>query len=184
MGVRVCESVSRGRTSALRSERAIAVRSAVAEKLPNFADFGNHVEIQICHHDFILIAAGLGDDLASRIAEITLAIKFANAPWLLRPYTIDRAHKVAVRNGMSGLLQFPQIFREPGDSRGRIEHNLSAVQAENASALRKMPVVTNVHAHASVLRFEDRITEIAWSEIKFFPESGMAMRDVMLAILA
>src|SRR5450631_4040000 len=47
-----------------------------------------------------------------------------------------------------------------------------------------MPVVADVHAHASVLGFKHRISEIAGSEIKLLPESGMAVRDVMLAIFA
>jgi len=47
-----------------------------------------------------------------------------------------------------------------------------------------MAVVADVDSYASVLGFEDGITHISGSEIKFFPESGMDVRDVVLAIFA
>ena len=49
---------------------------------------------------------------------------------------------------------------------------------------RKMAVVANVNADASILCLKHGIAQIARSEIKLFPESGMAVRDVMLAVFA
>src|SRR5579864_9784927 len=72
------------RCCALCRDRAVALRSAIAEELPDLADFGNHVKIDISDNDFVFVAAGLGNDLPPRIAEITLAIEFADAPRLLR----------------------------------------------------------------------------------------------------
>src|SRR5438552_13079682 len=52
-------SVSGSRCSALRRNRAIRLWPAVPEKLPDFANFGDHVEIKIRDHDFVFITAGL-----------------------------------------------------------------------------------------------------------------------------
>ena len=41
-----------------------------------------------------------------------------------------------------------------------------------------MAVVTNVNADFAHAGFEDRITEVAGAEVEFFPESGIAVRDV------
>src|ERR1700722_3218473 len=150
-------SVRRRRCSALRRDRAIAFRPAVAEKLPHFTPLGDHVQIEIRNYDFILIAACLCDDLASRIAEITLAIEFADAPGLLGANAIDRSHKVAVGHGVRRLFEFPQVFRESGHGGGRIENDLGAIQSQDARPFRKMAIITNVHTHAGVLRFKNRI---------------------------
>src|SRR5215472_13598684 len=48
---------------------------SIAEKLPGVAHLCNHIEVEIGHHDFVLVAAGLSDDLAARRAEIALAVK-------------------------------------------------------------------------------------------------------------
>src|ERR1700716_3249363 len=91
----------------LRRQRAIRFRTAVAIKLPDLPYFLDHVEIEIGDQHFVFIAAGLGEDLATRIAEITLAIKLADIPRLFTSNTIDRTDEVSVRGGMCGLLEFP-----------------------------------------------------------------------------
>src|SRR5580692_2011120 len=46
-----------------------------------------------------------------------------------------------------------------------------------------MAVVANVNAHPRIPCLKDGIAQIARGEIKLLPETGMAVRDVMLAIL-
>src|SRR6266851_1099694 len=111
----------------LRRQGPIRFRTPVAIKLPDLSYFLDHVEIEIGDQHFIFIAAGLGEDLAARIAEVTLAVKLADIPRLFPAHAIDRTYEVAVRRGVCGLLEFPQIFRESRDSGGRIENNFRAV---------------------------------------------------------
>src|SRR5437870_1361426 len=59
-----------GRSSALRRDRAITIRTAVAEKLPLSTHLLDHVEVEISDEQFVFFARGLGNDLAARIAEI------------------------------------------------------------------------------------------------------------------
>ncbi len=47
-----------------------------------------------------------------------------------------------------------------------------------------MAVVADVDSYARKFRFEDGIAEVSGSEIEFFPESGMHVGDVVLAIFA
>src|ERR1700675_1516825 len=74
-----------------------------------------------------------------------------------------------------------------GESRhsgGGIKNNFRAVQSEDARAFGKMAVVADVDADAGVFRFENGIALVSGGEIKFLPESGMHVRDVVLAVLA
>src|SRR6266700_181631 len=91
-------------------QRPVAVRSAVAEELPGIAHLGNHVEVQVRHHDFIFVPAALGDDLAARRAEVALAVELADIPRSFRAHTVERADKISVGHGMRGLFQLPQIL--------------------------------------------------------------------------
>ena len=116
----------------------------------------NHVQIKVGDHRFVLIAAGLRDDLAARIAEIALAVKFADAPRLLRAYAVDGADEIAIRYCMRRLLELPQIFRKPSHRGRRIENNFRSIQSENARALRKMPVIADVDADLRILCLEIR----------------------------
>src|SRR5580658_6637513 len=49
---------------------AIRLRAAVAVELPDVAHLLDFVQIQVGDQQFILVAAGLRDDFAARIAEI------------------------------------------------------------------------------------------------------------------
>src|SRR5216684_8663387 len=84
----------------LRCQRAVRLRTPVAIKLPDLPHFLDHLEIEIGDQHFIFIAAGLGEDLAARIAEVTLAVKLADIPRLFPAHAIDRTYEVAVRRGM------------------------------------------------------------------------------------
>ena len=112
---------------ALGRDWAIAVGSAVAEKLPDFSHFRDHIQVEIGHNDLIFVTARLGDDFSPRIAEIALAIKFADAPRLFNTYTVDGSDEISVRYCMSWLLKLPQIFRQSSDRGGWIENNFGSV---------------------------------------------------------
>src|SRR5271154_754880 len=103
-------SVRRCGLSCLRSDRPVTFRSAIAEELPNFANFRDHVEVEVRYYHFVFIAAGLGDNLAAWIAEIALAVKLSNVPRLFDAYSVNGAHEITIGYGVRGLLQFPEIF--------------------------------------------------------------------------
>src|ERR1700722_11010793 len=177
------ESVSGGDSSSLLGQGLISFGAAVAEKLPGLPHFRNHVEIKIGSQYLVFITAGLSENLAARIAEVTLAVKLADVPRLFRTHTIDCTHEIAIGYRVRGLLQFPQIFGKPRDRGGRIKYNLRAVQSEDACAFRKMPVIADINSDGSVLGLENGIAEITGREVELLPESGMHVRDVMFAVL-
>src|SRR5574337_656293 len=94
---------------------SIHIGAAVTEKLPGLADFGNLVEVEVGGEDFVLVARGLGDNLAARVAEIAGAVEFTDVPGSFRADAIDGGDEVAVGGGVGGLLEFPKIFAETGD---------------------------------------------------------------------
>ncbi len=85
---------------------------------------------------------------------------------------------------MRRLLQFPKVLGETGHSGRRVKDNLRPVQSQDAGALGKMPVVADVDADLAELGLKNRVGQVAGREIELLPESRMAVRDVMLAILA
>src|SRR5207253_7345145 len=133
---------------------------------------------------FILVAAGLRDDFSARIAEITLAVKFADFPGSFRADAIDGGDEIGVGDGVGGLLEFPKIFGEAGNGGRRVVNDFRAVEAEDARALGEVAVVANVHADAGVTGLEDGVAGVAGREIKLLPKARMAMRNVVLAVFA
>src|SRR5207249_9175949 len=114
----------------------IALRSPITEELPRVPHFAYQIEIQIGNDDGILIAGRLSNNLSPGIAEVTLTVKLTDVPGLFMANTIDCTDKISIRHRMRGLLELPEIFRQPGDGRRRIEHNLCSVQSQGASAFR------------------------------------------------
>src|SRR5437588_12229934 len=96
--------------SCLCHQGLVAVRTAVAEKLPDVAYLGNHVKIKVGNHQLIFVAAALSDDLAPRVAEVALAVKFADVPWRFSAHAVQRADKISIGHGMRRLFQLPKIF--------------------------------------------------------------------------
>src|ERR1700722_8203708 len=109
MGAAPCNSICRlgafRRTGA--GDLSVRFRPAVAVKLPGIADFLNFVEIQFRDEQFIFIAAGLLNDFPARVAEIALAVEFANFPGSLRADAVDGGDEIGVGDGMGGLLELP-----------------------------------------------------------------------------
>jgi hypothetical protein len=127
---------------------AVGFRAAVAIELPGVADFLNFVEVQFGYEQFILVAAGLGDDFPARIAEVTFAIELADLPGSFGADAIDGGDEVGVGDGVGRLLQLPKVFGEAGDGGGGVVDDFGAVQAEAPGAFGEMAVVANVDADA------------------------------------
>src|SRR5689334_8562665 len=80
-------------------ESVVRIRAPVAEELPRVAHFANFIEIELRGDECVLVALRGREHLAARIAEVALSVKLADVP---RPFVadaVDRADKVAVRDG-------------------------------------------------------------------------------------
>src|SRR5258708_1193662 len=137
-------TTSESSTVSERSNSAVSLRSAIPIELPGVADLLDHVEIEVGDDQFVLVAAGFGDEASARIAEVALAVELADVPRRLGPDAVDRADEIAVRHRVRGLLELPEILREARDRRRRIEHDLGPVQPEDARPFRGLPVVAAV----------------------------------------
>src|SRR5258705_6010226 len=115
-------------------QRIVLVGPAITKELPGFANFRDEVEIEIRRQDFVLVARGLGDDLAPRVAEIARPVKFADVPGGFRADAIDGGDVIAVGDGVRGLLQFPEMLAEAGHGRRGVEYDLGAVESKGARA--------------------------------------------------
>src|SRR4051794_29420807 len=71
-----------------RRDRPISLRPAVAIELPRIPDFANEVEVEVGDDDVVDITRPFRQDLAARVAEITLAVEFADAPRLFPTRTV------------------------------------------------------------------------------------------------
>src|SRR5215813_8481403 len=168
----------------LLDQLSISLWSPVAEELPRIANLADYVQIQIGHDQSVFIARRLGDDLATRIAEITLAVKFADVPGRFVADAVDCGDEITVGHGVRGLFELPEVFGQTRDRRRRVEDDLGAVQPQRPRAFGKVTVVADVDPDARVGRVEGRITKIARLEIELLPESRRDVRDVVLAVFA
>src|SRR5258708_2279116 len=163
---------------------SVGFRAAVAVELPGVAGFLDFVEVQFGDEQFILVAAGLLDDFAAWVAEIALAVEFADFPRRFGADAVDGGDEIGVGHGVGGLLEFPKIFGEAGDGGRRVVDNFRAVQPEDARAFGKMAVVANVNTDASVTSLKNGIAGVPRREVKLFPEARMAVGNVVLAVFA
>src|SRR5437762_9665357 len=90
----------------------IRLGTAVAEELPDVANFLNLVEVQVRDNNFLFVPRSLGNNLSPRRAEITLTVKLSDIPGLLAADTIDGADKISVCYGMRRLLELPQVLAQ------------------------------------------------------------------------
>ena len=91
-------------------DRSVGIRPTVTEELPRVSHLADLVHVEVGDDEFVLIPGAFGDDLAARVAEITLAVKFADVPRCLCADAVDRTDKIAVRNSVCWLLELPQIL--------------------------------------------------------------------------
>src|SRR5260370_18326305 len=120
---------------------SVGFRAAVAIELPGIANSLNLVEIQLGDEQFVLVAAGLFDDFAARVAEVAFAVKFADFPGSFGANAVDGSDEISVGDGVGGLLQFPEILGEAGDSGGWVVDNFRAVESDDARAFGEVAVV-------------------------------------------
>src|SRR5205085_439361 len=111
-------------------------------------------------------ARRLSNQLPPRIAKVALAVELADVPRRLVADPVDRADKERVRHRVCRLFKSPEVFRQSGDRRRRVEHDLGAVESELARALGEMPVVADVHTDVRILRLEHRVPEVARAEVE------------------
>src|SRR5258708_35829056 len=156
---------------------SVGFRAAVAVELPGIADFLNLVEIQLGDEQFVLVAAGLLDDFAARVAEVAFAVKFADFPGSFGANAIDGGDEVGVGDGVGGLLKLPEIFGEAGDGGGRVVDNFRSVEAENARAFGKVAVPAGVSAPAGGTRLEEAGGAAPRPGIKTFPQPWRTMGE-------
>ena len=125
--------------------------------------------------------AYFANELAARVNKITLPVKIILSK-RLDTNAIDRANIVTVRHGVADLLNAPEVLRETA-RRGRWdEHDLSAIEPQCTSPLRKVAIVANVHANFANRRIKHWIPHIPRAEIELLPKS-IDVRDMSLAIL-
>src|SRR6266705_5851757 len=159
---------------------SVGFRAAVAVELPGVADFLDYVEVQFGDEPFILVAARLLDDFAAWVAEIALAVEFADFPRRFGAAAVDGGDEIGVGNSVGGLLEFPEILGKTGDSSGGVVDNFRAVKPEDARTFGEMAVVANVNTDAGVTCLKDRVAGVAGREIKLFPKAGVAVGNMML----
>ena len=89
----------------------IGLRSAVAIELPCIAYLADQVKVQIAYDKFLLVGvANIAHELATRSAEIALAVEIVGSEIFFDTYPVDSAYKVAVGDGVTGLLDAPQVL--------------------------------------------------------------------------
>src|SRR5216683_4546030 len=109
---------------------SIGLGAAVTVELPRVADLLNFVEVQVGDEEFILVAAGLRNNFAARIAKVALSVEFANLPGMLGADAVYGGDKVSVGDGVGGLLEFPEILGEAGDGGRGVVNNFCAIEAK------------------------------------------------------
>src|SRR5258708_28452563 len=117
----------------------------------------------------VAVADRLLLDLPGGVDEIALAVEFSDVPRLLNSDPVDSTDKTAVGSRRGGLLELPQIFRQAGDRRRRIDDVFRAVERKRAPALREVAVVTDIHAELAIAGAEDRPVGVAGLEEEFLP---------------
>ena len=156
---------------------------AIAIELPDAADLLDHVEVHLGDDQLVLVLGARREEVAARIDEVRRAVEPADVPRRLGADAVAARHEVAVGDGVRRLLELPEVLRQAGDGRRRVEDDLGAVQAEQPRALGEMAVVADVDADRGEARLEHRVAEVARLEEVLLPEAGR-VRDVVLAVLA
>src|SRR3990172_9505018 len=95
----------------------VRLRPSIPEELPHVPHFADLVEVELRRDQLRLVARGVHEELPARIAEIARSIKLADVPRRLEAHAVDRAHEVGIRHRVRGLLELPEILREPRDRR-------------------------------------------------------------------
>ncbi len=144
--------------SSTRSVSTVRFGTPIAEELPDVAHFAHHIHVQFRCDQLVSVRASPArrtapsDRRSSSIRRTPRCSTDASTPTrLIAPM------KYAFATACGRLLELPQILRQSGDRRGRIEDDFRAVEAKRARALRKVPVVADIDADRRVLVSEHRI---------------------------
>src|SRR5450756_2312858 len=113
----------------------VSLRPAVPEELPRTADVFDHVEVARRDDELVLVLARGREEVAPRVDDVRRPVEAADVPRRLGADAVARGDEVAIRDGVRGLLELPEILREAGDRRRRVEDDLGAVQAQRTRAL-------------------------------------------------
>src|SRR6516225_2032251 len=89
------------------SQRFVSLRAPIPIKLPGGTYFFDRLQIQISYQNLVLVTAGLSDDLAARVAEVTLSVKLSGIPGPLVTHAINGANKIAISDRVRRLLKLP-----------------------------------------------------------------------------
>src|SRR4029077_17097756 len=122
-------------------EDAVRVGAAIAVELPRAAPFLDPVEAELADDQLVLVLAPARQDLAARIDEVRVAVELTDVPRRLGADAVDRADEVAIRHRVRGLLDLPQVLRQPGDCGRRVVDDLGAGETERARTLGEVAVV-------------------------------------------
>src|SRR5580693_9391645 len=164
-------------------QRPVLVGAAVAVELPQVADLGELLHVQVAHQDLVLVVGGgVAHQLAARVGEVGLAVEVVVAE-RLDADPVDRADEVLVGHRGGGLLEPPQVLGQAPAGGRRVEHDPRAGQAERPPALGEVPVVADVHADSARRGVEGRVAHVARPEVELLPEP-LDLGDVRLAVLA
>src|ERR1019366_4754681 len=102
--------VKRRPDSSRCDDGTVSLGPAVAVELPHVAHFFDLVQVQVRNHHFVLVAAAHGAHLSAGVAEIGLAVKFADGPGLFDAHPVDGANKGLIGDGVGGLFEPPEIL--------------------------------------------------------------------------
>ena len=87
----------------------VSIWSAVTIELPGIAHLADQVKVQITYDEFLFVwITYIAHELATRSAEVALTVEIVGSEILFDAYPVDGAYKVAVGDGVTGLLDVPQ----------------------------------------------------------------------------
>src|SRR6185312_3064534 len=110
-------------------------------------------------------------DLPAGIDEVALPVELADVPGQLSADAVDGTDPAAVGGGRRGLLQLPQVLRQAGDRRRRVDDIFRSIQGERPPAFGEVAVIADVNAELAVAGLEHRPLRRAGLEEELLPES-------------
>ena len=146
-------------------EGLVHVGPTITVEGPLFADLLQFIHVEVAHDELSVGGArDFTDELTTRTDEVTLPVEVVGAE-LLDTDSVDGAYEVFVRDRRRRLLELPQVGRQTSTGRRRIEDDLRPGEAECPPPFREVSVVTDIDANAPNRGIEDRVAEVARTEV-------------------
>src|SRR3712207_6536106 len=179
--------IDRPLSSSRARDGGVGLRPAVPVELPGVAPLPDQVEVEVADDDLLVLAAAHGsDEVALRVDELARAVEgdrqFAVLV-VLGAHPVGCGDEVAVCGCGRRLFDLPQPVGEARLGGVGVEDDLGAVQSQLPPALREVPVVADVDPDRPDSCPEDRVAQIAGTEVELLPEL-VQVGDVVLAVLA